>query len=132
MKKIVMLVVLALFAASLCFADVDTVSKKVYSYGIKNDTGSRQITEIPVTSIRPTVDKVIGYDIYPTSNETAEGYIGIFDGTNKSLSGEVFAENEALSDKGLSKLWNFGKYIFEGVVVSQGAKTQAQIYFVKE
>jgi hypothetical protein len=48
------------------------------------------------------------------------------------LSGEVFAESEASQAYGKSELWSFGKTINDGVVVSQGAKTQVQIYFVRE
>jgi hypothetical protein len=131
MKKILTFVLVMFMLSGVAFAS-DSISKTVYSYGLKNTTGIMQVTTIPVTAIRPDIDKVIGYSIMPLTSATAECYIGIFDGTTNSLAGEVFAENEAISDKGISEIWPFGKYISEGVVVSQGANTQVQIYFVRE
>ena len=129
--KIVSLVLAMMLMAGVCFAS-DTISKDVYSYGLKNNTGVALTTIIPVTSIRPNVDKIIGYSVMPIDKNTAECYIGIFDGTDVLLTGEVFAENEAPQGSGVAELWEYGKSISLGVVVRQGAKTQVQVYFVKE
>ena len=132
MRKIATVVMALMLMASICYAD-DTISKTVYSYPIKNTSGVRQVTVIPTTSIRPLVDKVIGYSILPYNGAlAAECYIGIFDETTPSLAGEIFAENEAEQRFGSSVLWSFGKYINSGVSVSQGANTWAIVYFIRK
>lgn len=131
MKRIALSMLVLMLMVGVCFAS-DTISKDVYSYGVKNTTGVAQTTIIPTTSIRPGVDKVIGYSVTPLNKNTAECYIGVFDGTDVLLTGEVFAENEAAQGAGVAELWEFGKSISLGVVLRQGANTQAQVYFVKE
>lgn len=130
MKRLLSVLAVLLFVSGIVFGD--TVSKKVYSFGILNKGGPNKITVIPTTSIRPGVDKIIGYSVMPAVPGPAELYIGIFDQTNKWLSGEVIAENEANTPWGTGELWPFGKWIFNGVVVNQGANTQVQIYFISE
>ena len=133
MKKVLAVVLGVMLVTGICFAD-DTISKTVYSYGVKNTGAVRQIHIVPTTSIRPKVDKIIGYSIQPLDGNHAESYIGLFDGTTNSLSGEVFAESESETSvaAGKSELWSYGKNISSGVVLCQGANTQAQIYFVRE
>jgi len=131
MRKIAAVVMALMLMAGVCYAS-DTISKTVYSYPVRNMLGIRRISIVPTTSIRPKVDKIIGYSIRSTNGSKSETYIGIFDGTNNSLSGEVFAESETATTYGMSELWSFGKYIFSGVVLCQGANTQAVIYFVRE
>ena len=132
MKKMLLAVMALMLVSTICFASDASTSKRVYSFGIINPTSQRLITIIPTTSIRPITDKIIGYSIMPAAAGASELYIGIFDQTNKFLSGEVFAENEVLTPYGAGELWPFGKFIVNGVVVSQGANTQIQVYFISE
>lgn len=133
MKRIVAIVLVLMLVSGYCFAS-DTISKTVYSYGLKNTSATLYLnTIIPITSIRPLVDKIIGYSIQPLNGNHAEIVIGIFDGTDVQLLGEVFAENEATTPScGTGEIWTFGRTISSGVVVRQGPNTQAQIYFVRE
>ena len=131
MKKIVVVLLAVVFLAGVSFAD-DTIAKTVYSYGVKNTSGVALTTIIPITSIRPSVDKIIGYSIQPINGLAAESYIGLFDGTDVYLTGEVFAESEAAQAYGKSELWAYGKNVSSGVVLRQGASTQAQIYFIRK
>jgi hypothetical protein len=134
MRKIATVVMALMLMASICYAD-DTISKTVYSYGVKNtSTTLHQTTIVPTTSIRPLVDKIIGYSIMPLNGNNAESIIGIFDGTDVQLTGEVFAESESEAARaaGKSELWAYGKSIALGIVLRQGANTQAQIYFIRK
>jgi hypothetical protein len=100
---------------------------------LENTHGSNGKTSIiPVTTIRPKVDKVIGYSIMPRNANGAETFIGIFDGTDVLLTGECLAEAEAPNLMGKNELWPFGKQVAEGVVVQQGANTIVQVFFVRE
>lgn len=130
MKKFIVFS-LVMLMCGIAFAD-DTIAKTVYSYGITNTTGKILATVISTSSIRPGVDKVIGYSVMPIDSSRSECYIGLFDGTDNSLSGEVLAENEAAQSDGVAELFPFGKTISDGVVVSQGARTQVQVYFVSK
>jgi len=130
MKKALLVIVL-MFMVGVCFALES--SQKPYSIELKNSTGVRQISVIPTTSIRPLIDKLIGYDVLPLAmTRGAECYISIMDDTDKSLDGEVFAESEAQANFGKGEMWTNAKYINDGIVVTQGANTQVQIYFVRE
>lgn len=131
--RIFAVVLAVMLMVGVAFADGDTIMKKVYSYGVTNTSGVAQTTSIPVTSIRPLVDKVIGYSLIPYNGTvTSEGYLGIFDGTDMSATAECFAENEISGTLGWNELWNYGKYISTGVTVVQGANTIVQIYFIRE
>lgn len=132
MRKILAVVLAVMFMASVCFAS-DTISKRVYSIKYENTHGSNAQTSIvPTTSIRPKVDKLIGYSIMPRNGAGAECFIGIFDGTDVLLTGECLAEAESDNLKGRNELWPYGKWIEDGVVVQQGANTIVQIFFVRE
>ncbi len=130
--KILGLVFLILGFTSLCFAADDPLAEQEYSVNIRNDRGDPLCTVIPITTIRPLVDKIKGYSCLPLTSGGTETYIGIFDGTDTTLSGECFGEDETDSVGGCKDRWPRGKKIANGVVVNQGAFTDVQIYFTRE
>jgi hypothetical protein len=132
MNKRFWAVIALLLVSGMAFGSDASTSKQVYSFGLINSGASRMITIIPTTSIRPGTDKIIGYSIMPAKAGASELYVAIFDQTTNWLSGEVFAENEVLTPYGAGELWPYGKKIVQGVVVSQGANTQIQVYFISE
>jgi len=113
---------MVLMISVVCFAEGQWQGQTVYSYGIKNVTGDPMTTVIPTTSIRPGVDKLIGYSCLPAGNiGNTESFIGIFDGTDKQLDGEVFDEAEGDTKNGVNDMWIKPKKIANGVVVRQGS-----------
>ena len=130
MKRIVWLALAFVFIASSCFAlSGDTHAQAVQSYRIDNTTGDRMTTAIPITSIRPNIDKIVGYQVYLAGGTSTEMWVSLFDGTDKQLTGECLAESE-INDYGNQEYFPYPKQIISGLVVSQGAQTVVQIYFV--
>ncbi len=132
MKKIVLLACCLLFA-NLTFADTGAVGETVYSYYLRNNTASSKNFLIPTTSIRPGIDKLKGYDARMINGAaSAEIWISIFDATDSTMSGECLGEREANDKESIHDYWIAAKKISNGVAVTLGAYTEAQIYFVKE
>jgi len=132
MKKLAVVILTLMVLSGVCLAE--ETARTVYSYIIVNTHATNALTSVvPTTSIRPKVDKLIGYMIMPRNAAGSEGFIGIYDGTDVYLTGESLAENELDTNKGSKgELWPFGKYIADGIVVQQGANTIVQLYFVRE
>ena len=134
MKGLVIALVL-MFLGTMCFADtVGGTSRLEYSINIKNKGGEPLTSIIPTTTLRPKIDKLVGYSCIPYDGSLhSEVYIGIFDGTDVQLSGECFGEDEADNDNGgIKDGWPRGKKIVDGVVTRQGANTDLQLYFIRE
>ena len=132
MKKFVAVVLVVMMMAGIVFAD-DTMSKRVYSMEIANTLGIPKQSVVPTTSIRPKVDKLIGYSVFAIDNTLpSECFVAIFDQTGTATWGECLAESEAGTLKYINELWPFGKWIEDGVVVTQGANTKVVVFFVKE
>lgn len=131
MRKLILLVVMVLCIGGYAFAE-NIVSINQYSVNIKNDSGDHLVTTIPVTTIRPDVDKLIGYSCVPLTTGNSETYVTVYDGTDKSLSGECLGESEVLYGGIYENFEFWPKKISEGVVVDQGAYTDVQIYFIRQ
>ena len=139
MRKLLAVVLGVVFVGlgvSDCFAAYsDSTAIQEYEYSIVNDTGVKKTTVIPITSIRPLVDKITGYAVTPNFNGGgSETYIGIYDDTTVACVGEKFGEMETPNATALIAGENFmrPKKITNGVVVIQGANTTAIVYFTGE
>lgn len=132
MKRVLLIAVVLLFVSGIVFAQGDTHSRYIYEYRVKNATGAAKTTIIPITSIRPGVDKLVGYRVLPAGPGSTESYCGLYDGTDYFLSGESFGESEAPNGASDGELWLIPKQILLGVVVQQGANSIAIVYFVRE
>ena len=123
-------ILMAFALVTPCFAE--QVADVIYSVNIRNNTGELLDTLIPVTTIRPEVDKLTGYDVMtlaPTGANT-ETWISIFDSTDSLLTGECFGEQEGTGGpESIGDRWPRGKRIFNGIAIRQGAYTDVQIYF---
>ena len=118
---------------SMCLAQ-ETTAETVYSVNLRNETGHLADFIIPITTIRPKVDKLKGYDCITivTPGEATETWISIFDSTDSLMTGECFGEQESNGYESISDDWPRGKKIFNGVAVRVGAFTDTQIYFIRK
>lgn len=132
MRKGLLITLVLVFLAGISFAT--DVSRLEYSVNLKNDSGSAKTYIIPITTIRPKIDKLVGYSVMPLdSTKNSEVFIGIFDGTDVQLSGECLGEDEADNDSGgIKDHWARGKWIVNGIVARVGVNTDTQLYFVRK
>lgn len=143
MKRILSLMLIAIMLCGSCWALGDTHSQYVYTYTVRNNAGTPKIQVVPVTSIRPGVDKLVGYAVLPittlgtTSTYGTENYLTLYDATSSdaipNLTGlEVIGEIEAAANTAAYELWPIPKSFTTGIIMQQGCYTQAIIYFIKE
>lgn len=134
MKRVLGLVVAAvLMASQVCAVDFTGVNE--YSYEIENTSGTSAKTQVvPVTSIRPGVDKITRFEVTALQGlPGAECWGALFDDTTLACTGEKIGEMEA--GNGFTAYWLPGvrsKKILNGVVAMQGVRTRLTIYFVSE
>jgi hypothetical protein len=109
-------------------------SELVREYTIVSTSGDYTTTNIPVTSIRPAVDKLVGYSIMRNTNNTnsSECVIAIYDSTASTLTGEQFGECEAIDETTNGELYVKHREIECGVTVRQGPNTIAKVLFTAE
>jgi len=134
MRKVMMLVLCFVFLTSLAFGETGGESQTVYSVNLKNDTGEAADYLIPVTTIRPGIDKLWGYDCFtlaPTG-ESTETWITMFDSTDSTMSGECFGEKESNAYESISDRWVNGRKVVSGVAIRLGSKSEAQVYFIRK
>lgn len=131
MKKVFIVFVLIL-SAFVMDSYAQEPGDKEYEYTISNPNGTKQTTVIPITSIRPGVDKITAYEVQAKAEGNSETYIGVYDDTTLACTGEKLGEKEATSKGSAGERFKRGKKIANGVVVIQGANTDAIIYFVRE
>ncbi len=137
MKKSILIAILMVFIVSVCgLAHADQrYSDVIYDYPITNITGEALTTVIPTTSIRPNVDKVVGWSIMPSiAGETVstESFFGIFDSSASNLTDkEMIWEAEPDGGSG-GDMWPYGKKILEGVTTRQGTNTILTVYFSRK
>lgn len=138
MGKIIVFSLLVIFAlTTACFGD--DVAQQEYHVNIRNTTGGALASIIPITTIRPKIDKLVGYVAMPINNGTnadgdkinTETFVALFDGTSVAMSGECFGEEEARGSESVGERWARGRWIVNGVVVWQGANTDMNIYFIR-
>lgn len=129
MRKGLFLVIVLMLLVSRVDA---MVAETVYEVRIRNDSGEPKFYSIPVTTIRPEVDKFVGYEVMPLTSGNTETYVVIFDSTSALVIGEILGEKEAAAG------WSAGdwfgerpKKIANGVSLRQGAFTEAVVYFIR-
>lgn len=127
-KKIALFIVVVVLLSVNAYGS----SQQVYEYRCVNATGNSLQTVVPITTIRPKVDKLVGYRVIPSAKagQTSEVFCGLFDGTDKTMTGECFGESEAPAATSIGESWPDGKYVFNGVAVQQGALTTVIVYFI--
>jgi len=110
-----------------------TESETVYDYTIVTTNGDYTTTVIPTTSIRPGVDKVVGYSIMRNTNNTlsSECVIAVYDSQDSTLTGEQYGECEAIDETTNGELFLKPRTVTEGVTVRQGPNTIAKVLFIR-
>lgn len=110
----------------------DTMAVK--SFSIKNVSGEPLVTCIPITTIVPGVNKLVGWSILPallaTVSET-ESFLELWDtaGPVIEVTDESYDEVEAM-DGADHEWWEAPRYVINGVTVRQGTNTTVQIFFI--
>jgi hypothetical protein len=115
-----------LLVASSAFA-LDS-SDLWYTYEINNTSGSYVTTLIPTTSIRPNVDKIVGWTIQGLSL-SSENFIAVYDADSNGLHGECLGESESLPESVDGRWFTTPRKITTGVAVRQGPNTKVFVYF---
>ncbi len=117
-----------------CFADAESTAQTVYSVNLRNNSGEFLDSLIPVATIRPNVDKLVGYDCVTlaVTGGSTETWVSMFDSTDSLMSGEVFGEKESNASESIHDDWPRGKKVANGVAVRQGAFTDLQIFFIRK
>lgn len=134
MKKLLagLLVVCFLVIPQVCFSQGDTHSQVIYTEIIESGADSAA-TVIPVTKIRPDVDKIIGMQVFCLG--PAFGTAALYDSTTTSMSSstEVICEYEATSGQQSNSIFfPFPRTITEGIVIVQDALTRVIVYYVRQ
>ena len=132
MKKFLVVLVAVMLLAPVAGAWT-LGSDLVYSVEIRNNTGSASSYVVPITTIRPKVDKLVGYEVMPIDGHAnAECFVGIFDDTTVAMVGEILGEKESDNNGSIGEAWPRGKKIVNGIVTRQGAYTDLILYFIRK
>ena len=132
MRKVLWMVVVAMLFCVPVFA-VNLDGNEFWSYVIENTTGAYQNTLIPITSVVPGSDRILGYEHMPLPGQSAENVVAVFDTVNYTTfaSAEVLGESEC-QDGSWDGMWfPYPRTISYGVTVRQGAGTRVIVYFVR-
>ena len=122
MRKLLMVAVLVLMLSGVVFAD----NQKTYV--IRNTSGAYLTTTIPILSIVPNRDRVLGFTVQGI-NSQSENVIAVYDETLGNLTGECIGECEAQPDTINGILLPKGKIPVNGITVRQGPGTITIVYF---
>ena len=131
-KEMVIALGLLIFWVAVCFAD--TVAITEYSVYFRNNTATHVDYLVPVTTVRPEVDKLTGYDFKTlvTGGANPETWVSIFDSTDSLMTGECFAEAEADGKESIHDNWEKGRNIFNGIALRVGAFTEGLLHFRRD
>ena len=128
--RIISIMVVGLFLmAGVCLAEEVGITE--YSIYFRNETTEWADYIIPVTTVRPNVDKITGYDCKTLVNNGGgtETWISIFDSTDSLMTGECFGEFESNGHESIHDRWPEGRKIFNGISIRVGAMTESLIHF---
>jgi len=135
MKKLLGLVLVVCFLITpwICFAQTggNTHAQVIYTEVLEKTTATS--TAIPITKIRPDVDKIIGIEV-SCLNGALYGTAAIYDWDTTVVTSavEVIAEYEATSSmQSAGRFFPFPRYIVNGVSVYQEANTRVTIYYIR-
>jgi hypothetical protein len=100
-------------------------------YVIANTEATDLWTAVSTSTISPLYHRVIGYEICPVDSLSKENFIALADDTTVAgvASTDVFGEAEAATGQSLSKWLEYPKRLANGLVVHQGSRTYALIYY---
>jgi hypothetical protein len=127
MQKFLVLVAIMLMAVGISFAD-----NEIWTYQTINTSGTVYTnTAIPVTSIYPLIDEILGYSVmHQDPTKSAETVVALYDQTSVSiLSGECLGESESQNKESLTNWYPYPRTVQSGLMVRQGPNTVVTIYF---
>jgi len=132
MKKILglLLVVCFLVMPMVCYGQGDSHAQIIYTEVI--DSGATALsTAIPVTKIRPEVDKILGMEVMALTTSTVVA--ALWDSASTVIaSTEMICEFEATSYYAGGAFFPFPRWIVNGIVVHQDAQSRVIIYYVRQ
>lgn len=127
MKRVLVIICLLLLALGCnVSAEIQFLSVEITNTG---DTVLQSL--IPITTIYPGRDKILGYTVMSAGDGTnTESYIGIYDSAISNLNDlEVIDEAESSDVTSINVWFPHSREISNGIVVRQGANTIARIIF---
>ena len=127
-----LLAVMFLFGSVECFAQSGDTHAQVIYTEVLTET-SWTTTAIPVTKIRPDVDKIIGVEV-SCLNGAAYGTAILYDSATASVAApvEMICEYEATASvQSAGRFFPFPRYIVNGIAVVQDANTRVTIYYIR-
>ena len=127
------MVAIVLFMGSYCFAYDDTMKNDILTYQTINDSGIYENTLVPVTSIYPLIDNVLGFSIMKHDlTKNAEQVVALYDQTSTTItntSGECLGESETTTGLSDTIWYPYPRILNYGLLVRQGPNTVVTIYF---
>jgi hypothetical protein len=133
MRKLFLILVVLVMCA---IANADEVSTgMIYTMVITNSDGNAyQATAVPVTTIYPGRDYILGWSILKNDNtKNAELVASFYDQTSTAItnaSGECLGEAETSNDPVNNTIWlPYPRNVENGVLVWQGPNTAVMIYW---
>lgn len=132
MKKVLVIIAVCLLWVSHAFA-VEIDGPQFVSIEITNNTNDVLQSLVPVTTIYPGRDKIMGYSIMQTEyTANTENYLGIYDSAVTNLTDlEVIDEAETSGAYSANVWFPYEREISKGITVRQGANTIVTIHFVR-
>lgn len=132
MKKVLVIISVCLLLASHVFA-VEIDGPQFVSIEITNTTDAVLQSLVPVTTIYPGRDKIMGYSIMQTEDTiNTENYLGIYDSAVTNLTGlEVIDEAETSGAYSANVWFPYGREISKGITVRQGANIIVTLHIVR-
>jgi len=128
MKKVMLMMVAMVMMVGMSFADND-----ILTYQTINTNGTYTNTAVPITSIYPAIDKILGYSIMQYDLiKNSENVVALYDQTSTSItstSGECLGEAEALDNADATIWYPYPRILTTGLLVRQGPNTVVTIYF---
>ncbi len=132
MKKTFVMLMGMVLISVVCLAQNPTAITE-YSYEIRNNSSNAKSFIVPITSIRPKIDKLVKYVVMPYPGATySETYCGIFDDIAYAMSGEILGEKEAINGASAYERFPRPLKIANGIVTQQGPYTTLILTFVRE
>ena len=132
MKKILglLLVVCFLISPWVCFAEGETHAQVIYTW--TSTVSSATTTNIPITQIRPDVDKVLGMQVLQAGGNSA--IATLWDGTKDTtpVGDEVIAEVESTAYGPGVLFFPFPRMVVTQATVVQSANSTVIVYYVRQ
>ena len=135
MKGFIIAIGLLVVFGAVCFADtgIGGASFTEYSIYFRNDSGDHADYLVPVTTVRPGVDKITGYNFKTLAIVSSpETWVSMFDSTDSLMTGECFGEFEANGAESIHDKWPRGRTIVNGIALRVGAMTEGVLHFRRD